>query len=60
MSQEIQESVYKQQEIIKDKQMKVKEDLDMVEPAVLEAQNGKCPATNIIRSTAWNGLAQCL
>ncbi|MGH0183385.1 UNVERIFIED_CONTAM: hypothetical protein FKN15_012033, partial [Acipenser sinensis] len=39
MSQEIQESVYKQQEIIKDKQMKVKEDLDMVEPAVLEAQN---------------------
>ncbi|KAL0969613.1 hypothetical protein UPYG_G00229830 [Umbra pygmaea] len=39
MSQEIQESVYKQQEIIKDKQLSVKEDLDKVEPAVIEAQN---------------------
>ena len=40
MSQEIQESVYKQQEVIKDKQLSVKEDLDQVEPAVIEAQNG--------------------
>ncbi|XP_055497118.1 cytoplasmic dynein 1 heavy chain 1 isoform X1 [Leucoraja erinacea] len=39
MSQEIQEQLHKQQEIIADKQMKVKEDLDMVEPAVIEAQN---------------------
>lgn len=40
MSQEIQESVYKQQEVIKDKQLSVKVDLDQVEPAVIEAQNG--------------------
>ncbi|XP_061897473.1 cytoplasmic dynein 1 heavy chain 1 isoform X1 [Entelurus aequoreus] len=39
MSQEIQESVYKQQEVIKDKQLRVKQDLDQVEPAVIEAQN---------------------
>ncbi|KAJ8394229.1 hypothetical protein AAFF_G00048120 [Aldrovandia affinis] len=39
VSQEIQESVYKQQEVIKDKQLSVKEDLDQVEPAVIEAQN---------------------
>ncbi|XP_028677485.1 cytoplasmic dynein 1 heavy chain 1 isoform X2 [Erpetoichthys calabaricus] len=39
MSQEIQEAVYRQQEVIKDKQMRVKEDLDKVEPAVIEAQN---------------------
>uniref|UniRef100_A0AAQ4PH56 Cytoplasmic dynein 1 heavy chain 1 n=1 Tax=Gasterosteus aculeatus aculeatus TaxID=481459 RepID=A0AAQ4PH56_GASAC len=39
MSQEIQEAVYKQQEVIKDKQLSVKEDLDQVEPAVIEAQN---------------------
>uniref|UniRef100_A0A8C7FEC4 Cytoplasmic dynein 1 heavy chain 1 n=1 Tax=Oncorhynchus kisutch TaxID=8019 RepID=A0A8C7FEC4_ONCKI len=39
MSQEIQESVYKQQEKIKDKQLSVKVDLDQVEPAVIEAQN---------------------
>lgn len=41
MSQEIQEAVYKQQEVIKDKQLSVKQDLDQVEPAVIEAQNGK-------------------
>lgn len=41
MSQEIQEAVYKQQEVIKDKQLRVKQDLDQVEPAVIEAQNGK-------------------
>lgn len=40
MSQEIQEAVYKQQEVIKDKQLRVKQDLDQVEPAVIEAQNG--------------------
>ncbi|XP_044127627.1 cytoplasmic dynein 1 heavy chain 1 isoform X1 [Bufo gargarizans] len=39
MSQEIQEQVYKQQAVIADKQMSVKEDLDQVEPAVIEAQN---------------------
>ena len=43
MSQEIQESVYKQQEKIKDKQLSVKVDLDQVEPAVIEAQNGTSP-----------------
>ena len=32
--------MYKQQEKIKDKQLSVKEDLDQVEPAVIEAQNG--------------------
>lgn len=41
MSQEIQEQLHKQQEVIADKQMSVKEDLDKVEPAVIEAQNGK-------------------
>lgn len=40
VSQEIQEAVYKQQEVIKDKQQSVKQDLDQVEPAVIEAQNG--------------------
>lgn len=40
MSQEIQEAVYKQQEVIKDKQLRVQQDLDQVEPAVIEAQNG--------------------
>lgn len=42
MSQEIQEQLHKQQEVIADKQMSVKEDLDKVEPAVIEAQNGMC------------------
>lgn len=42
MSQEIQEQLHKQQEVIADKQMSVKEDLDKVEPAVIEAQNGTC------------------
>ena len=32
--------MYKQQEKIKDKQLSVKEDLDQVEPAVIESQNG--------------------
>lgn len=44
MSQEIQEQLHKQQEVIADKQMSVKEDLDKVEPAVIEAQNGACCA----------------
>lgn len=48
MSQEIQEAVYKQQEVIKDKQLRVKQDLDQVEPAVIEAQNG----TSSLRSPA--------
>ncbi|CAJ0932240.1 unnamed protein product [Ranitomeya imitator] len=39
MSQEIQEQLHKQQAVIADKQMSVKEDLDQVEPAVIEAQN---------------------
>ncbi|XP_075048645.1 cytoplasmic dynein 1 heavy chain 1 isoform X2 [Mixophyes fleayi] len=39
MSQEIQEQLQKQQAIIGDKQLNVKEDLDQVEPAVIEAQN---------------------
>ncbi|XP_018619664.2 cytoplasmic dynein 1 heavy chain 1 isoform X1 [Scleropages formosus] len=39
MSQEIQEAVYRQQEVIKEKQLRVKQDLDQVEPAVIEAQN---------------------
>ncbi|XP_016335882.1 cytoplasmic dynein 1 heavy chain 1 [Sinocyclocheilus anshuiensis] len=39
MSQDIQEAVYKQQEVIKVKQLSVKQDLDQVEPAVIEAQN---------------------
>lgn len=49
MSQEIQEAVYKQQEVIKDKQLSVKEDLDQVEPAVIEAQNGTvaCSLTSV-------------
>ena len=42
MSQEIQEQLHKQQEVIADKQMSVKEDLDKVEPAVIEAQKGAC------------------
>lgn len=42
MSQDIQEQLHKQQEVIADKQMSVKEDLDKVEPAVIEAQNGAC------------------
>ena len=42
MSQDIQEQLHKQQEVIADKQMSVKEDLDKVEPAVIEAQNGGC------------------
>lgn len=48
MSQEIQESVYKQQEKIKDKQLSVKVDLDQVEPAVIEAQNGTSPLCFIL------------
>lgn len=54
MSQEIQEAVYKQQEVIKDKQLRVKQDLDQVEPAVIEAQNGtsslRPPARSLLLS----------
>nr|ACI03612.1 dynein microtubule-binding domain (26:19) fused to seryl-tRNA synthase-dimer [synthetic construct]3ERR_A Chain A, fusion protein of microtubule binding domain from mouse cytoplasmic dynein and seryl-tRNA synthetase from Thermus thermophilus [synthetic construct]3ERR_B Chain B, fusion protein of microtubule binding domain from mouse cytoplasmic dynein and seryl-tRNA synthetase from Thermus thermophilus [synthetic construct] len=35
----VDEQLHKQQEVIADKQMSVKEDLDKVEPAVIEAQN---------------------
>lgn len=47
MSQEIQEQLHKQQEVIADKQMSVKEDLDKVEPAVIEAQNGVCTLSEV-------------
>lgn len=50
MSQEIQEAVYKQQEVIKDKQLDVKQDLDQVEPAVIEAQNGTVQTCTDFRS----------
>ncbi|KAM9149649.1 LOW QUALITY PROTEIN: cytoplasmic dynein 1 heavy chain 1-like [Pangshura tecta] len=39
LSQDIQEQLHKQQAVIADKQMSVKEKLDKVEPAVIEAQN---------------------
>lgn len=51
MSQEIQEQLHKQQEVIADKQMSVKEDLDKVEPAVIEAQNGMLAPQEI---TLWS------
>lgn len=41
-SQEIQQALKKQTEEIQIKQIDVKEDLDKVEPAVIEAQQGKC------------------
>lgn len=47
MSQEIQEQLHKQQEVIADKQLRVKEDLDKVEPAVIEAQNGVCTLSEV-------------
>lgn len=53
MSQEIQEAVYKQQEVIKDKQLTVKEDLDKVEPAVVEAQNGMCSRSSEVFILLW-------
>ena len=40
-SQEIQVALIKQTEIINEKQASVMEDLAKVEPAVIEAQNGK-------------------
>lgn len=54
MSQEIQEAVYKQQEVIKDKQLSVKQDLDQVEPAVIEAQNGTVWWYTQQSLNAWN------
>ncbi|XP_029770277.1 cytoplasmic dynein 1 heavy chain 1-like, partial [Terrapene carolina triunguis] len=39
MSQDIQEKLHEQQAVIADKQMSVKEELDKVEPAVIDAQN---------------------
>ena len=40
-SQEIQVALIKQTEVINEKQASVMEDLAQVEPAVIEAQNGK-------------------
>lgn len=54
MSQEIQEAVYKQQEVIKDKQLSVKEDLDQVEPAVIEAQNGTVVTVTVLCCYLYN------
>jgi len=56
MSQEIQESVYKQQEVIKDKQLSVKEDLDQVEPAVIEAQNGTMISVHLVSTVMTMGV----
>ncbi|XP_065449670.1 cytoplasmic dynein 1 heavy chain 1-like isoform X1 [Chrysemys picta bellii] len=39
MSQDIQEKLHEQQAVIADKQMSMKEELDKVEPAVIDAQN---------------------
>lgn len=54
MSQEIQEQLHKQQEVIADKQMSVKEDLDKVEPAVIEAQNGMLALTSMSLYRSWS------
>ena len=40
-SQEIQKAIAEQTLVIRDKQVFVKEDLDKVEPAVIDAQNGR-------------------
>lgn len=42
-SQEIQQALREQTTVIQEKQVSVKEDLDKVEPAVIEAQQGKSP-----------------
>ena len=62
MSQEIQEAVYKQQEVIRDKQLSVKEDLDQVEPAVIEAQNGSVffVITHSCLYSVFNSLLHCV
>lgn len=61
MSQEIQEQLHKQQEVIADKQMSVKEDLDKVEPAVIEAQNGMlAPQEITLWSWIWSMGMCCL
>lgn len=39
-SQEIQQALREQTKVIQEKQVSVKEDLDQVEPAVIEAQQG--------------------
>lgn len=41
-SQEIQQAVVEQTKRIKEKQQDVRADLEQVEPAVIEAQNGIC------------------
>lgn len=60
MSQEIQEAIYKQQEVIKDKQLSVKQDLDQVEPAVIEAQNGKKKKKGCLFTLYLSALFVCL
>ena len=57
MSQEIQEAVYKQQEVIKDKQLRVQQDLDQVEPAVIEAQNGTVISFTLLSTILITGVA---
>lgn len=62
MSQEIQEQLHKQQEVIADKQMSVKEDLDKVEPAVIEAQNGTSVLRDVVfleRAPSVHGAEEC-
>lgn len=41
-SQEIQQALREQTKVIQEKQVSVKEDLDKVEPAVRDAQQGRC------------------
>ncbi|XP_016305378.1 LOW QUALITY PROTEIN: cytoplasmic dynein 1 heavy chain 1-like [Sinocyclocheilus anshuiensis] len=66
MSQDIQEAVYKQQEVIKVKQLSVKQDLDQVEPAVIEAQNAvfgglfSALTSSCLRSFPFSRLVACL
>ena len=45
-SQEIQQALQEQTKVISQKQLSVKHDLSQVEPAVIEAQNGK-PTLNL-------------
>ena len=46
-SQEIQQALQEQTKVISQKQLSVKHDLSQVEPAVIEAQNGKPTYSNL-------------
>ena len=46
-SQEIQQALQEQTKVISQKQLSVKHDLSQVEPAVIEAQNGKPTYPNL-------------